>query len=656
MHSMAASTSAMLVRPDANSVSFVRSVGEHGSLRMRPQGLALRRSKVQVCLRRKVCVRASVRYRSVFLAPMRVVVRRRPVYGNAGIREFKSLGSSMVRAGAGGNLEDVADDGSGEARKELDESLESEVERLAAEDHAHENLLTVEEIEVPGLSQFSDTVDSDSVEVEMDVVHQSTRQQPKLVKILRKIVRFLSGVKDKEDALLELSSSAKQKKLRWNPLGFLNGSTPSATEKLRAKVFNGLRRAEDDFFAFSSQLGKFTFIMGATGAILATGFQLSGGEAYQEQLLWGSWLAGIVLGSMIGAGQVLEGHGRRGRRNVVITGSTRGLGKALAREFLRAGDNVFITSRSLESVNSTVLELQREVDEMHRDFLLSEDLQVDTIETRSKKSCPRVVGIPCDVSKSEDVQALSEAAVREFGNIHLWINNAGMNKGFKPLVEFSDEEVAQIVSTNLTGSLICTREAIRVMKKQPKGGHIFNMDGAGSGGTSTPLTAVYGATKCGLRQLSASLMQECKRSRVGIHTASPGMVLTDLLLSGATRQNKQMFNIICEQPETVAQALVPGLRTVKGTGKAVNYLTPPRIILAILNGWFRRGRWFDQEGRAVYAAEADRLRLWAGREKSPVTAAMEMVPSGAWVTLFSSSVLCAYVILSTLSGGDSSGI
>ncbi len=47
----------------------------------------------------------------------------------------------------------------------------------------------------------------------------------------------------------------------------------------------------------------------------------------------------------------------------------------------------------------------------------------------------------------------------------------------------------QIVSTNLIGSLICTREAIRVMSKQPKGGHIFNMDGAGSGGTSTPLTA-----------------------------------------------------------------------------------------------------------------------------------------------------------------------
>jgi hypothetical protein len=60
---------------------------------------------------------------------------------------------------------------------------------------------------------------------------------------------------------------------------------------------------------------------------------------------------------------------------------------------------------------------------------------------------------------------------------------------------------------------------------------------------------------------------------------------------------------------------------------------------------------FLSQGRAVYAAEAERLRLWAeGREKSPVTAAMELVPSGAWVSLFSSSVLCAYVILSSVSG------
>jgi chlorophyll(ide) b reductase len=72
---------------------------------------------------------------------------------------------------------------------------------------------------------------------------------------------------------------------------------------------------------------------------------LTGGESHQEGVLWFSWLAGIVVGSMIGAGQVLDSHARSGCRNVVITGSTRGLGKALAREFLRVGDNVIIASR-----------------------------------------------------------------------------------------------------------------------------------------------------------------------------------------------------------------------------------------------------------------------------------------------------------------------
>jgi chlorophyll(ide) b reductase len=112
----------------------------------------------------------------------------------------------------------------------------------------------------------------------------------------------------------------------------------------------------------------------------------------------------------------------------------------------------------------------------------------------------------------------------------LQINNAGTNKGFRPLLDFSDDDIQQIVSTNLVGSILCTREAMHVMKNQNKGGHIFNMDGAGSGGSSTPLTAVYGSTKCGLRQLQSSLFKECKKSKVGVHTASPGMVLTDLLL------------------------------------------------------------------------------------------------------------------------------
>ncbi|KAG7984287.1 hypothetical protein I3843_04G152200 [Carya illinoinensis] len=387
------------------------------------------------------------------------------------------------------------------------------------------------------------------------------------------------------------------------------------------------------------QIGRYMVTMMSTGAILATGFQLSGGDSQMDTLIWYSWLGGIITGTMIGANMVLEEHCRAGPRNVVITGSTRGLGKALAREFLLSGDHVVVASRSPESVDMTVKELEEN---------LKECMATASDSSRRKLQHAKVVGIACNVCEPDDVQKLAEFAVHELGLINIWINNAGTNKGFRPLLEFSDGDIKQIVSTNLVGSLLCTREAMQVMKNQDKGGHIFNMDGAGSGGSSTPLTAVYGSTKCGLRQLQASLLKECKRSKVGVHTASPGMVLTDLLLSGSTVQNKQMFNIICELPETVARTLVPRMRVVKGTGKVVNYLTPPRILLALVTIWLRQGRWFDAQGKALYAAEADRLRNWAeNRTRFSFTDAMEMYTENTWMSVFSLSVVCAFIILST---------
>ncbi|CAL9771654.1 unnamed protein product [Musa acuminata subsp. burmannicoides] len=415
----------------------------------------------------------------------------------------------------------------------------------------------------------------------------------------------------------------------------LSGSDSRPAGQYRKYV----EKTEEIFFSFITQLGRYLVTMMCTEVILATGFQLSGGDSQMNTLIWYSWLGGIIIGTMIGANMVLEEHCKAGPRNVVVTGSTRGLGKALAREFLLSGDRVVIASRSPESVHQTVEELREN---------LKEGISVSGNKARKNLSRAMVVGIACDVCKPEDVRKLANFAVAELGSVDIWINNAGTNKGFRPLLQFTDDDIDQIVSTNLVGSLLCTREAIRVLGSQGKGGHIFNMDGAGSGGSSTPLTAVYGSTKCGLRQLQASLFKECKRSKVGVHTASPGMVLTDLLLSGSTLRNKQMFNIICELPETVARTLVPRMRVVKGNGKAINYLTPPRILLALVTAWLRRGRWFDEQGRALYAAEADRIRNWAeSRARFSFTDAMEMYAENTWVSVFSLSVVCAFIMLSS---------
>lgn len=400
-----------------------------------------------------------------------------------------------------------------------------------------------------------------------------------------------------------------------------------------------LEKLEEALFSVSMYIGRYIVTMLSTGVILSIGFQMSGGDSQMNELIWYSWLGGIIIGTMIGSNMVADEVARSGPRNVVITGSTRGLGKALAREFLLSGDRVVITSRSPESVDMTIKEL-------------SENLNQVIVATGGSSikrlRHAKVVGIPCDVSNPDDVRKLSNFAVNEFGSIDIWVNNAGTNRGFRPLVQFDDNDIRQIVSTNLVGSILCTREALQVMEKQINGGHVFNMDGAGSGGSSTPLTAVYGATKCGLRQLQSSLLKESRKSKARVHTASPGMVLTDLLLSGSSVQNKQMFNIICELPETVARTLVPRMRVVKGNGKAINYLTPPRILLALVTAWLRRGRWFDDQGRALYAAEADRLRNWAeSRTRFSFTDAMEMYTENTWVSVFSLSVVCAFIILSS---------
>ncbi|KAG9136355.1 hypothetical protein Leryth_022671 [Lithospermum erythrorhizon] len=400
-----------------------------------------------------------------------------------------------------------------------------------------------------------------------------------------------------------------------------------------------LEKLEEKLFMIALHLGRYIVTMMSTGVILLTGFQLSGGDEQMNALIWYSWLGGIIIGTMIGSNWVLDEVSRAGPRNVVITGSTRGLGKALAREFLLSGDRVVVTSRRPQSVEETIKELKES---------LKQVVTSSSDSTIKKLINSRVVGIACDVSKPEEVKRLADFAVEEFGSIDIWVNNAGANKGFRPLLQFSDEDIQQIVSTNLVGSILCTREAMRKMGAQYKGGHIFNMDGNGSGGSSTPLTAVYGSTKCGLRQLQSSLLKECRRSNIGVHTASPGMVLTELLLSGSSVQNKQMFNIICELPETVARTLVPRMRVVKGSGKAINYLTPPRILLALVTAWLRRGRWFDDQGRALYSAEADRLRNWAeSRTRFSFTDAMQMYTENTWVSVFSLSVVCAFIILSS---------
>lgn len=253
--------------------------------------------------------------------------------------------------------------------------------------------------------------------------------------------------------------------------------------------------------------------------------------------------------------------------NVVITGSTKGLGLALAKEFLRSGDRVVISSRSGDRVKGVTKELEA---------LHGHD---------------KVKGIECNVGVPEDVARLASFAQEQLGEVHMWINNAGSNAyRYGPLIEAEDCALAEIVETNTLGVMLSCRYAIRMMRQQPHGGHIFNMDGAGADGNATPRFAAYGATKRSLAQFTKSLQAELQMldvKNVIVHNLSPGMVTTELLMSGSdTRQAKFFINALAEPAEEVASYLVPRLRAIPASGAKkstyIRFLTGPKAYVQIL--------------------------------------------------------------------------
>ncbi|ESR58923.1 hypothetical protein CICLE_v10016279mg [Citrus x clementina] len=182
-----------------------------------------------------------------------------------------------------------------------------------------------------------------------------------------------------------------------------------------------------------------------------------------------------------------------------------------------------------------------------------------------------VWGTKCDVSEGNEVADLVAFAQKNLKYVDIWINNAGSNAySYKPLAETSDEDLIEVITTNSLGLMICCREAMKMMREQPRGGHIFNIDGAGSDGRPTPRFAAYGATKRSVVHLTKSLQAELQMQdvkNVVVHNLSPGMVTTDLLMSGATtKQAKFFINVLAEPADVVAECLVPKIRSIAASG------------------------------------------------------------------------------------------
>jgi NAD(P)-dependent dehydrogenase (short-subunit alcohol dehydrogenase family) len=186
-------------------------------------------------------------------------------------------------------------------------------------------------------------------------------------------------------------------------------------------------------------------------------------------------------------------------KTAIVTGGTKGIGRAIADALVREGLNVCISARSADEIEAAVADL-------------------------NELNGGNVVGAVCDVRDHDEVIALVAHTVAELGSIDVLVNNAGIGI-FGKVEDTSAEDFRAVIETNLMGVFYCCREAIPEMKKRG-GGYIINISSL-AGTNAHPKMAAYNASKFGLNGFSEALMQEVRHDGIKVSYIMPGSVNTE---------------------------------------------------------------------------------------------------------------------------------
>lgn len=242
-------------------------------------------------------------------------------------------------------------------------------------------------------------------------------------------------------------------------------------------------------------------------------------------------------------------------KSVVITGSSQGIGLGLAKEFLEKKCNVVLSARSKNRLEQ---ERQKLADAFGGGSIVAES---------------------CDVTDLQQVRLLWNAAIKAFGKVDIWINNAGIMNTTKLFWKLDDLEIAPVVNTNILGVMYGSYVALQGMIQQGFG-QIYNLEGMGSNDNMRAGFTVYGTTKRAVRYFTESLVEEARSTPVQIGTLGPGIVVTDFLIENMKKmppdeyeQVKIVYNLLADKVEIVAPFLVENILANTQTGAKIDWLT-----------------------------------------------------------------------------------
>jgi len=217
-------------------------------------------------------------------------------------------------------------------------------------------------------------------------------------------------------------------------------------------------------------------------------------------------------------------------KKALVTGASRGIGKAIAMKLAAEGAEVIVTATSLDRAKQTA----------------------DQIVSLGHKAIP----VKVDVGVSADVEALFQVVVAEFGSLDILINNAGITRDGL-LMRMKDEDWDSVLDVNLKGTFLCTREAIKLMAKAKSGRIVTISSVVGEMGNAGQ--ANYCASKAGIIGFTKAVAREYAKRNITVNAVAPGFIETDMtgVLTDAIKEEllKQIPVNRFGAPEDIANAV-----------------------------------------------------------------------------------------------------
>lgn len=263
-------------------------------------------------------------------------------------------------------------------------------------------------------------------------------------------------------------------------------------------------------------------------------------------------------------------------KTVVITGSARGFGLELAKEFRKYNYNVVIS-----------------------DILENELINaVNILKTISSNG--NILSVICDVTKEEDLINLKDETIKNFGSIDIWINNAGVNQKMVPIWEVDTKDIDKLIDIDLKGSIIGTKIAMNHMIKQGFG-QVYGIEGYGSDDAMMTGLSIYGTSKRGLTYFLESLAKEVddKKLNIQIGLLAPGIMITDFVNHSMgtngfelSEKVKKVYNILGDKPDVIAKFMVNKIIKNNKNGVRFTWLSSSKAMWRFMTSGTRKNRFF----------------------------------------------------------------